>query len=112
MSIRVWRVVSFGCFLTSVRGFVRAQYMETGTACQRRAVVAGMEHIRRDEDGDAVQVRAALSGTGMAPVAREGAHPGLMYVAETGAVAAATLIIGNFGAVTVAGNQVAMSVVA
>jgi multidrug resistance protein, MATE family len=33
-----------------------------------------------------------------------------MYVAETGAMAVATLMIGTFGAVALAGNQVAMSV--
>lgn len=33
-----------------------------------------------------------------------------MYVAETGAMAVATLLIGTFGAVALAGNQVAMSV--
>jgi hypothetical protein len=33
-----------------------------------------------------------------------------MYIAETGAMAVATLMIGTFGAVALAGNQVAMSV--
>jgi multidrug resistance protein, MATE family len=51
-----------------------------------------------------------LSGAEIASVAREGAPLGLMYVAETGAMAVATLMIGTFGAVALAGNQVAMSV--
>jgi multidrug resistance protein, MATE family len=46
----------------------------------------------------------------IASVAREGAPLGLMYIAETGAMAVATLMIGTFGAVALAGNQVAMSV--
>lgn len=57
-----------------------------------------------------LRLRAGLSGTVIASVAREGAPLGLMYVAETGAMAVATLMIGTFGAVALAGNQVAMSV--
>jgi MATE family multidrug resistance protein len=57
-----------------------------------------------------LRLRAGLSGSEIASVAREGAPLGLMYVAETGAMAVATLIIGTFGAVALAGNQVAMSV--
>jgi MATE family multidrug resistance protein len=57
-----------------------------------------------------LRLRAGLSKAEMASVAREGAPLGLMYVAETGAMAVATLMIGTFGAVALAGNQVAMSV--
>jgi len=57
-----------------------------------------------------LRLRARISGAEMASVAREGAPLGLMYVAETGAMAVATLLIGTFGAVALAGNQVAMSV--
>jgi MATE family multidrug resistance protein len=57
-----------------------------------------------------LRLRRALSGAEIASVAREGAPLGLMYVAETGAMAVATLMIGTFGAVALAGNQVAMSV--
>jgi MATE family multidrug resistance protein len=57
-----------------------------------------------------LRVRAVLSKAEMVSVAREGAPLGLMYVAETGAMAVATLMIGTFGAVALAGNQVAMSV--
>tara|TARA_B100001105_G_scaffold238250_1_gene215315 strand:+ start:1983 stop:3374 length:1392 start_codon:yes stop_codon:yes gene_type:complete len=56
------------------------------------------------------RLRSVVSGRAMASLAREGAPLGLMYVAETGAVAVATLVIGTFGAVALAGNQVAMSV--
>lgn len=57
-----------------------------------------------------LRLRAGLSATVIASVAREGAPMGLMYLAETGAMAVATLMIGTFGAVALAGNQVAMSV--
>lgn len=57
-----------------------------------------------------LRLRSELSGGEIASVAREGAPLGLMYVAETGAMAVATLMIGAFGAVALAGNQVAMSV--
>lgn len=57
-----------------------------------------------------LRVRAALNSAEIISVAREGAPLGLMYVAETGAMAVATLMIGAFGSVALAGNQVAMSV--
>jgi multidrug resistance protein, MATE family len=57
-----------------------------------------------------LRLRRALSLAEVASVAREGAPLGLMYVAESGAMAVATLMIGTFGAVALAGNQVAMSV--
>jgi multidrug resistance protein, MATE family len=57
-----------------------------------------------------LRLRAGVSAATVASVAREGAPLGLMYVAETGAMAVATLMIGTFGAVALAGNQVAMSV--
>lgn len=57
-----------------------------------------------------LRLRARVSAAEISSVAREGAPLGLMYVAETGAMAVATLMIGIFGAVALAGNQVAMSV--
>jgi MATE family multidrug resistance protein len=65
---------------------------------------------RRARSMRRLRLRAGLSGAEIASVAREGAPLGLMYVAETGAMAVATLMIGTFGAVALAGNQVAMSV--
>lgn len=47
------------------------------------------------------EIRAAL---------REGAPVGALYVAETAAIGMATLIIGTFGTVALAANQVAMSI--
>ncbi len=57
-----------------------------------------------------LRLRRRVSRAEIASVAQEGAPLGLMYVAETGAMAVATLLIGVFGAVALAGNQVAMSV--
>ena len=57
-----------------------------------------------------LRVRQPLDGPEMAAALREGAPLGLLYVAETGAMAVATLMIGTFGAVALAGNQVAFSV--
>ena len=55
--------------------------------------------LRRDVDGD-----------DLVETVREGAPLGLLYLVETGSVTAATLLIGLFGAVALAGNEVAMSV--
>ncbi|MFN4158892.1 MAG: MATE family efflux transporter [Gemmobacter sp.] len=56
-----------------------------------------------------LRTRGALSRTEIAATAREGAPLGLMYLAETGAMTVATLMIGTFGTVALAGNQVAMA---
>lgn len=57
-----------------------------------------------------LRLRRALDGAEIRAVAREGAPLGALYIAETGAMAVATMMIGTFGAVALAGNQVAMSV--
>ncbi len=74
------------------------------------ALGAAWVYWRRARSTRRLRLRAALSRAEIASVAREGAPLGLMYVAETGAMAVATLMIGTFGAVALAGNQVAMSV--
>ena len=56
-----------------------------------------------------LRLRRRLQGAEMAAALREGAPMGAMYLAETGAVAVATLIIGTFGAVALAANQVAFA---
>lgn len=56
-----------------------------------------------------LRLRRRLEGAEMAAAFREGAPMGLMYLAETGAIAVATLIIGTFGAVALAANQVAFA---
>jgi len=57
-----------------------------------------------------MRIRAALSLRRMRAVAVEGAPLGLMYLVETAAVAVVTVLIGTFGTVALAGNQVAMAV--
>lgn len=57
-----------------------------------------------------MRLRRDLSVAEMRATAMEGAPLGLMYLAETGAVAVATLIIGTFGTVALAGNQVAFAI--
>jgi MATE family multidrug resistance protein len=57
-----------------------------------------------------LRLRRGLSLADMRATAAEGAPLGLMYMAETGAVAVATLIIGTFGTVALAGNQVALAI--
>nr|WP_280922871.1 MATE family efflux transporter [Rubellimicrobium aerolatum] len=57
-----------------------------------------------------LRLRRRLVAGEIAACAREGAPLGLLNVAETGAMAVATLMIGTFGTVALAGNQVALSV--
>jgi multidrug resistance protein, MATE family len=57
-----------------------------------------------------LRLRGTLSWADMRATLRLGAPMGVLYIAETGAMAVATLIIGLFGTVALAGNQVAMSV--
>ena len=57
-----------------------------------------------------LRLRKPLMRAEMLATAREGAPLGALYVAETGAMAVATVMIGTFGTVALAGNQVAMSV--
>ena len=57
-----------------------------------------------------LRLRRQLNAAEMGAALREGAPLGLLYIAETGAMAVATLMIGTFGTVALAGNQVAFSV--
>lgn len=57
-----------------------------------------------------LRLRRAVEGREMGATFREGAPLGAMYVVETAAVSVATLMIGGFGTVALAGNQVAQSV--
>ncbi|QYK43297.1 MAG: MATE family efflux transporter [Paracoccaceae bacterium] len=57
-----------------------------------------------------LRLRGRLDWSEVRAGAREGAPMGMMYLAETGALTVLTLIIGTFGAVALAANQVAMSV--
>ncbi|NJS40240.1 MAG: hypothetical protein HC783_15915, partial [Rhodobacteraceae bacterium] len=77
-------------------------------AAEGLALVTAWAFWRRARSTRRLRLRAGISGAEIASVAREGAPLGLMYVAETGAMAVATLMIGTFGAVALAGNQVAI----
>jgi multidrug resistance protein, MATE family len=57
-----------------------------------------------------LRVRQTASLPDVMATAREGLPMGLMYLAETGAVAVATVMIGTFGTIALAANQVALSV--
>jgi multidrug resistance protein, MATE family len=57
-----------------------------------------------------LRLRRPIKAEEMLSVAREGAPLGLLYVAETGAMAVATVLIGTFGTLALAANQVALSV--
>ncbi|MEN9410319.1 MAG: hypothetical protein RL216_2293 [Pseudomonadota bacterium] len=57
-----------------------------------------------------LRLRRGVEGREMGATLREGAPLGAMYVVETAAVSVATLMIGAFGTVALAGNQVAQSV--
>lgn len=57
-----------------------------------------------------LRLRRPLAPREIAACAREGAPLGVLNVAETGAMAVVTLMIGTFGAAALAGNQVALSV--
>jgi MATE family multidrug resistance protein len=57
-----------------------------------------------------LRVRGGASRAELAGQAREGMPLGLMWAAETGAIGIATLIVGTFGTLALAANQVAMAV--
>jgi multidrug resistance protein, MATE family len=57
-----------------------------------------------------LRLRRPIRREEMLATAREGAPLGALYVAETGAMAVATVMLGTFGTVALAANQVAMSV--
>ena len=79
-------------------------------AAEALALAAAWTYWQQAKSMRRLRLRRGLSGAEIASVAREGAPLGLMYIAETGAMAVATLMVGTFGAVALAGNQVAMSV--
>ena len=74
------------------------------------ALLVAWAFWRRARSMRRLRLRRGLSVAEMRATAVEGAALGLMYLAETGAVAVATLIIGTFGTVALAGNQVAYAI--
>jgi MATE family multidrug resistance protein len=57
-----------------------------------------------------LRLRRGLDAAEIGAALREGAPLGALYVAETGAMAVATLLVGTFGTLALAANQVAMAV--
>lgn len=56
-----------------------------------------------------LRLRKAVSLAEIGSALREGAPLGILYIGETGAMSVATLMIGTFGALALAGNQVGLS---
>lgn len=57
-----------------------------------------------------LRLRREVDGVELVEAVREGAPLGLLYLVESGSVTAATMLIGVFGTVALAGNEVAMSI--
>jgi MATE family multidrug resistance protein len=74
------------------------------------ALVVAWAVWRRAASLRRLRVRTPIRRSDILATFREGLPMGLMYLAETGAVAVATVIIGTFGTVALAANQVAMAV--
>lgn len=79
-------------------------------AAEGCALLAAWAYWQRAPSMRRLRLRRRLDWSEVAANLREGAPLGLMYVAETAAMAMATLLIGVFGTVALAGNQVAMAV--
>ncbi|HMO08173.1 MAG TPA: MATE family efflux transporter [Paracoccaceae bacterium] len=74
------------------------------------ALIAALAWLRLSPRLARLRLPRRLDWAEVGAAGREGAPMGLMYLAETGAMTCMTLIIGTFGAVALAANQVAMSV--
>lgn len=74
------------------------------------ALVAALAYWRTAWSTRRLRLRRDLDGQELVETVREGTPLGLLYLVESGSVTAATLLIGLFGAVALAGNEVAMTV--
>jgi MATE family multidrug resistance protein len=74
------------------------------------AALGAWAYWRRARSMRRLRLRRRMAWSEVASCAREGAPLGALNVAETGAMAVITLMIGTFGAAALAGNQVALSV--
>jgi len=79
-------------------------------AAQGVALLVGWLVWRRLHSLRRLRIRRRPTLVEIAATFREGAPLGLMYLAETGAIAVATFLIGTFGTIALAANQVAMAV--
>lgn len=74
------------------------------------ALVAALAYWRMAWSTRRLRLRRDLDGQELVDTVREGTPLGLLYLVESGSVTAATLLVGLFGAVALAGNEVAMTV--
>ena len=74
------------------------------------ALLAAFAYWRWSMSTVRLRTRSERTSVDTVSLVREGAPLGLMYVAETAAMAVATMLIGLFGSVALAANQVALSV--
>jgi MATE family multidrug resistance protein len=79
-------------------------------AAESLALLAAWVFWSRAASMRRLRLRRPVSFQDIAETAREGAPLGALYIAETGAMAAAVALIGTFGVVALAANQVAQSV--
>jgi len=79
-------------------------------AAEALALAAAAAWWLRARSARRLRLRRPLSRAEIRATAVEGAPLGLMYVAETGAMAVATMLLGTFGTVALAGNQVALAI--
>ncbi|QLF68292.1 MATE family efflux transporter [Peteryoungia desertarenae] len=74
------------------------------------ALLAAFAYWRLSQSTLRLRARGERSAVKTGELVREGAPLGVMYVAETAAMAVATMLIGLFGSIALAANQVALSV--
>ena len=74
------------------------------------AVAAAFVYWRNAWSTRRLRLRRGVDGQELVDAVREGAPLGLLYLIETGSVTAATLLIGLFGSIALAANEVAMTV--
>lgn len=79
-------------------------------AAEALALVAALAYWRRARSMRRMRLRARVAAPALWATTREGAPLGLMYAAETAALAFAGLMLGWIGAVALAANQVVFSV--
>lgn len=78
-------------------------------AAEGLALLAAWGYWRFAPSMRRLRLRKALSMAQIGSALREGAPLGILYIGETGAMSVATLMIGTFGALALAGNQVGLS---
>ncbi len=74
------------------------------------ALLAALLYWRNAWSTRRLRLRREVDGVELVEAVREGAPLGALYFVESGSVTAATMLIGAFGTVALAGNEVAMSV--